>query len=214
MEKRTLSITGEASCFMKPDMCNISFTVNKYSVDYSECVNELNEEISEILAKLKKIKIDKNSLTTKDFNINPHSVYDEDLKEYVFIEYIGEHKIDINIDNDSKVINKVLGMLNENEFTPKVSIYFGLKDENIIKEKALEMAINKAKRNAEIISKNLQVKLVNILDIKYNFEENFTTRRRYEYLDDMSICDSSCEFNIMPQDTKHSESVSVVWEIM
>lgn len=29
MEKRTISITGEATCSMKPDMCIISFTSKK-----------------------------------------------------------------------------------------------------------------------------------------------------------------------------------------
>lgn len=213
MSKKTLSIKGEASYAMKPDICNISFIVNKYNVNYGDCVNELNEEVSNILDKLKKIKIDKDSLTTKDFDIRPENIYDENLKRYVFVEYTGEHNINIKIDNDSKLINKVLNLLNQNEFTPKVRISFGLKDESIIKEKALELAINKAKKNSEIIAKNLDIKLISILDIKYNCEEIYVPNRNYRYLEDMEICESSCDFNIMPEDTKHNESVSIVWEI-
>lgn len=213
MNKRTLSIIGEASCFMEPDMCNISFRVSKHNISYNKCINELNKEVSKILNKLKSIEIEKDSLVTKDFEIRPHNVYNEDLKKYVFEEYIGEHRIDISIDNDSSLINKVLSMLNKNSFTPKVDISFGLRDDNLIKEKALEMAISKAKRNAEIISKNLDVKLVDILNIRYDSEENIIRRPRYEYLEEMRMSESSCDFNIMPEDTEYSESVSITWEI-
>lgn len=82
---RTISISGEASCSMKPDVCTISFTEIKNNVDYVECINE---GVSIMLKKLKSMKIDKENLTTKDFNIRP-CVYDEDIKEYLFVNYIG-----------------------------------------------------------------------------------------------------------------------------
>lgn len=69
------------------------------------------------------------------------------------MEYRGEHKIEIKIDNDSNLINKILNMLN---IILKVVVY---KEE------------------------------------------------------DMQICDSSQDFNIMPEDTKYDESISIVWKI-
>ncbi|MGL6106089.1 SIMPL domain-containing protein [Romboutsia sp.] len=210
---RTISIKGEASCFMKPDMCTISFKVMKTNEVYKNCVKELNEEVSAILNQLKNIKINEDYLTTKDFYVSPHNVYDNDLKEYIFVDYRGEHKIDIKIDNDSDLINRILSMLNDNEFTPRVSISFGLKDESIIKEEALKIAIDKAKKNAKIIAVGLDVKLGNIQDVKYNFGEQEVFNRRYDYLEEVNICKSSCDFNIMSEDSSHNESVSIVWEI-
>lgn len=210
---RTISIKGEASCKMKPDMCVISFRVMKANEIYKDSVKELNNEVSDILSKLKSMKIDKDCLTTKDFYVTPHNVYDNDLKEYIFIEYRGEHKIDIKIDNDSNLINKILNMLNDNEFTPKVSLHFGLRDESIIKEEALKMAIEKAKNNSQIIANGLNIKLGNIQDVNYNFGGGSIYERRYDYLEEMDICENSCDFNIMPEDTSHNESVSIIWEI-
>ena len=213
MNKRTISITGQATCSMKPDMCIISFTAYKSNEDYSECLSDLNEEVSKIIGKLKRIKIDKECLTTKDFDIKAHNIYDDELKEYVFVEYRGEHRIDIKIDNNNTLINKILNLLNSNEFTPRISINFGLRDESKIKEEALRMAIEKAKKNAKIITMDLGVKLGNVIDIKYNFEDVNITRRRYDYFEDMHICENNQDFNIMPEDSKYDESVSVVWEI-
>ena len=213
MNKRTISITGEATCSMKPDMCIISFISHKSNEDYSNCLLELNEEVSQIINKLKKIKIDKDCLTTKDFDIRAHNIYDEKLKKHIFVEYRGEHKINIKIDNNNTLINKVLSLLNSNQFTPRVSISFGLRNENEIKEKALKMAIEKAKKNAEIISLGLGVKLGNIIEIKYNFGSGSISRHRYDYFEDMHICENSQDYNIMPEDSKYDESISVIWEI-
>ena len=213
MGKRSISITGEATCYMKPDMCTISFVSRKYNEDYSQCLKELNEEVSEIINRLKEIKIDEESLTTRDFDIRDHKVYDENLKKYIFVEYVGEHKVDIKIDNDNDLINKILNMLNSHEFTPRITISFGLKDEKIIKEEALKMAIEKAKKNAEIIVMGLGVKLGDVLNVNYNYEGVGISSRGYDCLEEMQICKASENFNIMPEDTSYSESVSVVWEI-
>ena len=75
------------------------------------------------------------------------------------------------------------------------------------------MAIGKAKKNAQLIATGFDVKLGYVLDIKYNFEGSTVQVRRYDYLEEMQICDSSQDFNIIPEDTKYDESVSIVWEI-
>ena len=213
MDKRTISITGEATYSMKPDMCIISFIAYKSNKDYSSCLLELNNEVSQIINKLKKIKIDKDCLTTKDFDIKAHNIYNEKLKEYIFVEYRGKHRIDIKIDNNNTIINKVLNLLNSNKFTPKVSISFGLRDESEIKENALKMAIEKTKKNAEIIAMGLGVKLGNIIEIKHNFESGSIERHKYDHFEDMHICENSQNYNIMSEDSKYDESISVIWEI-
>lgn len=75
------------------------------------------------------------------------------------------------------------------------------------------MAIGRANKNAQLIATVLDVKLGDVLDIKYNFEGYTVQIRRYDYLEEMQICDSSQDFNIMPEDTKYDESVSMVWKI-
>ena len=115
------------------------------------------------------------------------------------MEYRGKHQIDIKIDNNNTLINKVLSLLNSNQFTSRVSINFGLRDENEIKEKALKMAIEKAKKNAEIITMDLGVKLGNIIDIKYNFGSGSITRHRYDHFEDMRICEKIVKTTILCQ---------------
>ena len=210
--KRTISITGEATSTMKPDMCVINFGVKKYDLDYSKCVEKLNNEVNEILKKLEKLNINRDTLTTKDFEIRAKNEYDKDLEKYVFVNYLGEHRIDIKVDNDSKVINDILSMLQNEKFTPEVSISFGVKNEELLKDMALNLAIENAKKNADIISKGLDIKLSNILEVNYNFDKDISSKK-YDYLQDMMICENSCDFNIMPEETKYEERVSIVWEI-
>ncbi|MGL6106265.1 hypothetical protein [Romboutsia sp.] len=52
-----------------------------------------------------------------------------------------------------------------------------------------------------------------VLDVKYNFGGREITRRRYDYLKDINICEESCDFNIMPEDCKFNERAEIIWEI-
>ena len=53
------------------------------------------------------------------------------------------------------LINKILNMLNSNEFTQRVTISFGLKNETTIKEEALKMVIGKAKKMHNLLLQGL-----------------------------------------------------------
>lgn len=208
---KSINVKGIGEIYRKPDKVIISFQKVSRSKDYDETLNDLNNVINEVVKGLKKLGIDEDSIKTNNFQITAENKYDQDLKENVFLNYKAEHTIEIEVNNDNEEINKVLTFLGENKFSANININFKISDIDGVKEEALILAIEDAKRKAEIIANSLGLKIISVNEVNYNTERVEVNRREYDNI--LLAKSNNIDFNIMPKDIKVEELVTIVFSI-
>lgn len=208
---KSIDVKGIGEIYRKPDKVIISFQKISRSKNYEEALNNLNTVINEVVKGLKKLGVDEDSIKTSNFQIIAENKYDQDLKENIFLNYKAEHTIQIEINNDNEEINKVLNFLGENRFSANINIEFKISDIEGVKEEALILAIEDAKRKAEIIANSLNLKIISVNEVNYNTEKVEMNKREYDNI--LLAKSNNIDFNIMPKDIKIEEFVIVVFSI-
>ena len=209
---RTLKVTGQATVSEKPDTFVISFPIEILNYNYSKAINNLNEKVNILRKVLIDNDLDSLILKTYSFSVNRETEWNSDLKERKFLGYKASHHTRIELPIDKELMNKLL-----NDFTSKVQdidfrVSFILKDTKSFIEDLLQKAIANAKSTAKIIAKASGVKLKEIINIDYSFNQiHFIESDSSIEIDNM--CMSECAPDIEPEDVEANKSVTITWLI-
>lgn len=208
---RIINIKGKGEIYKKPDIAIVYFQKIVIDKNYEKVINGLNNALNDIVKGLIAIGVDEKNIKTNEFQVFIENKYDGNIKEQVFSNYKGEHKIEIEINNDSKEINKVLTFLATNEFTANINIDFKYSNMEELKEEALIKAIENVNKKAELISKTLKIKIGNVEEVIYNTEKTNLVKNGYNniLLEKSNIND----FNIMAKDIEVLEEIIVTFSI-
>lgn len=208
---RIINIKGKGEIYKKPDIAIVYFQKIVIDKNYEKVINGLNNTLNDIVKGLIAIGVDEKNIKTNEFQVFIENKYDGNIKEQVFSNYKGEHKIEIEINNDSKEINKVLTFLATNEFTANINIDFKYSNMEELKEEALIKAIENVNKKAELISKTLKIKIGNVEEVIYNTEKTNLVKNGYNniLLEKSNIND----FNIMAKDIEVLEEIIVTFSI-
>ncbi|MEA1973816.1 MAG: SIMPL domain-containing protein [Candidatus Cloacimonadota bacterium] len=208
---RTLRVTGQSSLVGKPDTFVISFPVSVINKSYSTAIIQLNEKVNTLRNVLFDNDLDKSILKTSSFSVRRETEYDSKRKTYYFVGYKASHETRIEHQIDKELMNKLLNDLSLKMQDLEFDVSFLMKDSKIFLEKLLQKAISNAKHNAEIIAKASGVKLKEIVDINYSFNELhiIESNSRVEYLSE------AVEYapDIEPEYVEADKTITINWRI-
>lgn len=168
----TISVSGEAERFAKPDLATVSFTVRKEAKTVSAAQEEVTKQMNTVLGALKALDVEEKDIKTTAYNIYPKyewnaSVYPcSDYRcppgKQVLTGYEVSHSSDVKI---RKIENAgaVLGKLGELQITEVGQVTFSIENEDKIKAEARAEAIKEAKEKADKLADDLGVSLVRIV---------------------------------------------------
>ena len=117
---------------------------------------------------------------------------------------------------DSKILSDVIGTILKSQADPHISISFTARNNQSVRDKIIELAVEDAKHKAQVIAKASNVELKCILSISYGKNDiDLMSGMRYT-MDKrcMSLAENaSYDSHIEPENINLSDTVTVQWEI-
>lgn len=214
---KTITVQGRSKVSCKPDTVGISFNLSSKNDNYSAAYDGLNQQVSLLRSQLEKLGLKKDQLKTRSFNISIKTKLvgdeeDEEDEEYVFDGYLASHSLSIELPIDKEQVNRILNTIAKSGLVSNISIYFLVSEADSYRDMAISTAVEKAKHNAELISRAANVKLGEITHINYGWSE-VVFRRESVRLECSESSVFSSSPDIEPGDIDIAESVSLVYSI-
>lgn len=177
LASNTISFDGKGEVMASPDLATISFTIRETSKEMKDAQTKVTTKETAVLDFLEKNDVEKKDIKTESYSSYPK--YDYGTPCYYgsmmpcrqdtpkIIGYEVSEYVSVKIHDLAKVgeIVKGIGAVEISEITGP---NFSVEKEDELKAEARKMAIEEAKAKAKVLSKDLGVRLVRIV----NFSEN------------------------------------------
>lgn len=216
---KTITVKGVGKVSASPDLVVLSMVLESQDLIYEKAMDNAAKHIEQLNASLETVGFEKKSVKTTNFNVRTDYEYKRTKNgdnERVFNGYVVKHNLKLEFDFDSKLLAKTLSVVGSCLAHPQLTISFTVKDPTAIKEEMLRLAVENAKKKAEILCDAAGKQLGELLSIDYNWGElNIYSDTRYDMEDSclaapMAKC---AEIDIEPDDIDVSDTVAFVWEI-
>ena len=159
----TITVEGKSQKSIKPDLCFISMTFEKTDTSLKRSMDGLNKNIKTITNIFKNYSIDTSDIRIAEYSIS--SQINDDIKRK---EYSVKNELNIDIKYNRKLISALLSEIqNLNMKDLDMNLEYGVSDSlNIETRKELKIqAIRNAKKNAEQISKELNLDIIGVKSV-------------------------------------------------
>ena len=216
---KTITVKGVGKVSASPDLVVLSMVLESQDLIYEKAMDDAAKHIEQLNTALETVGFEKKSVKTTNFNVRTDYEYKRTGNgdnERVFNGYVVKHNLKLEFDFDSKQLAKTLSVVGSCLAHPQLTISFTVKDPTAIKEEMLRLAVENAKRKAEVLCNAAGKQLGELLSIDYNWGElNIYSDTRYDMEDSclaapMAKC---AEIDIEPDDIDVSDTVTFVWEI-
>jgi len=164
-QQNTISVAGQGEVFAKPDIAQISLSVEKEAVSLIDAQKRATEAINEVIAFLKNSGIEDKDIKTTNYSIYPRYDYLQKMGR-VLRGYVVNQTLEIKIrkiDEAGKILAGAI-FAGANQVG---GINFTVDDIEAIKRQARQEAINDAQTKAKQLAKDLGIKIVHLV----NFSE-------------------------------------------
>lgn len=172
-------IEGKGEVKTIPDIATLSINVSKEGVTAKEAQNLLNESVTKAVEYFKTQQIEDKDIKSEYGGLNPKYSYEKEVcytypcpvKEPKIIGYTATQSISVRIRevDNANILRTGLADLGITNISGPT---FSIDDEDIYKEKAQALAIADAKEKAEILAKELGVKLGDIISFSEGVEDD------------------------------------------
>jgi len=214
---RTISVQGYGMVSVKPDVANINFNLSSTDIDFKAAVDELNSKVNSLSKALRKIGIPKDEIYSSNYTINKEYKHNYKTGEKKFLGFKVSHSITLQVDADTKSVNKVFSAIIKSLNDVELNLSFGVKNAEKSKGKMIENAIKDAKSKAELMASASGVELGEIMSINYNTSPvSFGGGTNRIMLSKRMVMENVTPVmvdNFNPSNIKQSTTVDIVWEI-
>ncbi len=220
----TISVSGDAEEYAVPDIAEISFAITNEAKIPAEARIKVDEKMATLAKFLEDNGVEKKDIKTTAYNLYPKYEWHREPyvpcatypcppypeSKQVLIGYEVTQSVDVKI---RKIDNAgtVLGGLADRGATNVSGLTFKVDDEDVVKAKAREEAIKKAKVKAEVLAKSLGVTLVRI--IAFNEGGNYPYGYGGMEMKAMSADVAPTAPTIPVGENKYISNVTIVYEI-
>lgn len=218
----SIVVEGKSSVKAVPEIITFNINFSVKDTNYSKCAELALQKFESVKSEFIKNKIDEELIKTLKYSIREEREHDRNLGKSVFKGYRADLPIRIKTKADNPQNDQIFEII-KNNFKANFSINFVLSPDQIksIKEELISLAVEDAKSKANLLAKNVGVKLAKISKIQYgepNTIRNFT-RANYDLLQSgqlMSAISRESGGNITaltPIEIEMRTNVMIAWEI-
>lgn len=176
--QNVVSVSGQGEVFSNPDVATFSFGVVESAKTVKEAQDSSTKKIDSALAKLKSAGIEDKDIKTSDYSVYPKYEYTNGIctanicppSKQILVGYEVSQTITVKV-RKVDTAGEVLGSLGDTGVTNVSGLSFTIDDEDALNREARQKAITEAKNKAEVLAKDLGVRLVRIV----SFSENGAT---------------------------------------
>jgi len=187
-------VNGHGEIKAIPDIAILNIDLSKEAVTAKESQNLLNETISKTLDYLKTQEIEEKDIKSEYSGLNPKYSYEREFcytypcppREQKITGYVATQNITIKIREVDKA-NEIKTGLASLGITNISGPTFSIDDEENYKNQARALSIKDAQKKAEILAKDLGVKLGKIVNFSENNDGFYPTYRSEMAFDGMGV---------------------------
>jgi len=153
----TVSFTGEGRVYTKPDIAFVDFSVVTQGTDIDRVQEDNTQKMNKVTDFLKGFGIEEKDIKTTNYNLYPQYTYENNRVPQIMGYQINQtlsvkiRKIDQAGEILKKVVNTGINQVN--------SFYFGVENDEEIKEQARQIAIEDAKQKAKKLASQIDIRL-------------------------------------------------------
>lgn len=213
---RTLTVKGNGSVRLKPDMIIVRIDLRSRSDDYAETIDRGVEVLESVRTLLGRVGVDRESLRTSSFSIDAEyePVPEEKGGGRKLKGYVCSHRLRLELEFDMQQLSGVIAALALCREKPEVSIRFSVRDKNAVTETLLVNATDNAFDRAEILAEAAEIKLGQLISIDYSWGElPLESSTVFNASTMLSMPLAASGMAIEPEDIRAEENVTFVWEI-
>lgn len=180
--RNTITVSGEGEIFAKPDLAMVNFSVISEEKTVNEAIQKNTEKMNAIINFMKVNGIEDRDLRTIAFRIEPRYEWRNGNNEVfprqnrrVLVGYEVHQTLEVRIRNMEKIGVIIQGGtdLGANQVG---SLQFTVDDKDELKNQAREQAIKMAKEQAKVLTDQLNVRIVRIVNFSENYHQPFIPR--------------------------------------
>ena len=215
---KKITVKGQGKVSASPDLVVLSMVLESRDLTYEKAMDNAARDIETLNTAVESAGFEKKALKTTSFNVRTDYEYKRNSygdSERVFSGYVVTQDLKLEFDFDSKKLAETLSVVGSCPAHPKINIQFTVKDPTAIKEEMLRLAVENAKRKAEILCDAAGEQLGELLSIDYNWGElNIYSDTRYDMEESCLAAPMVCGgVDMEPDDIKLGDTVTLVWEI-
>lgn len=153
---KTITVSGEHSIYVKPDICKIVFEIISKDINQNKALKDNSLRTNNLIEAFKKNNIKAENINTLDFNVSPQYTYDDGKETFQY--YNVSNTIELTLSDLSKVGEFI--SLASKSGADKIGYlnYESSKADEYYNE-ALMGAVKNAKSKADSIAKALNIKV-------------------------------------------------------
>ncbi len=162
---RRVSVTGNASVAVTPDLARLSLGVEARKSDLGEARDEVSRVAAAFLSLCKRLGIPENKIQTTGLNIRPEYRWDSKTREQRFEGYYVQRQLQVEL-NDLDLLGQLIeGAVDAgvNQVSPP-SLDSSRRDE--LHREALAAAARDARANAQVLAKALDTQVAGVHSIE------------------------------------------------
>lgn len=162
-----ISVTARGEVQVAPDRARVQVGMETQAKTAAEAAAENNKKQTAILAAIRKLGIPNNQITTLNYNVSPIQRYDDKLRRTVIDGYQVSNIVQVitdKIEQAGPIIDAGL----TNGANRVAGLDFLVKDQSKPRDEALSLAVESARRQAEVAAKAAGGQLGELLELNVN----------------------------------------------
>jgi len=213
----TISVSGEGEVFAVPDLATFSFTVSADAQTVAAAQEAVTGKVDAVLVALKELGIEEKDIKTSDYSVWPKYRYEVSPAIYPPIPsrqvpdgYTASHSVTVKVRDTAKA-GEALAAAGSAGATNLSGLSFTIDDPEELRNEARKIAIENAREKAEILSDDLDVKLVRVVSYSDNSDGGVFPYYREAF--GMGGADAPATPTLPAGENKIRVTVSVTYEI-
>lgn len=176
------SVTGEGTVAIEPDQAEISLGITSSDISVKSAQTKANTKIENVKKALQELGVKKEDIKTTNYSVNPN--YNYEIQPRTIRDYAVDISLNIKIRDLSKT-GEVIDAATSGGLNNINGLTFSISDRQKALDQARKIAVENAKRQAEITSKTAGLSLGKI--IYYSEYEDSQNRYASPMLDKQGI---------------------------
>lgn len=214
---KTITVKGVGKATVKPDQVVIRMHFQAKNKGYEQAMALAAQQVTDLRQAFVNAGFEKDVLKTTDFVIRTDYDHIKDKNQNyisVFVGYECSHNAKAVFDWQPELLAAALGAVAASGVNPTISIDFTVKNPAVVNEFILQDATQNAKRKAEVLCCAAGVKLGQLLDIHYSWDEvALYSQTKYNVEDCLTNSCSPCSLDIDPDDIHAGDTATFIWSI-
>lgn len=214
----SISVTGEGEVLSVPDLATFTYSVSVDAKTVAEGQEQVTTKMNSIIEGLKALGIEEKDIKTGDYSVWPRYTYTEiqcvsypcPPSRQIPDGFTISHTVTVKVRDTAKA-GEALAVVGEKGGTNISGITFTTDDPDALYSEARAVAIADAKAKAKVLSKQLGVKLVRVVDF---YDNSQGQPMPYGYGGDMAVKTQSAVAPTLPTgENKTKVTVTIRYEI-